>query len=110
MIEKQKVWLIKKTEKIEAWFNKNKVIIGFGAGMATMALLSLLAKKIDEPKEGIITFTQELTEIKPNIIAHVCYQNRFGVEKNVINIRYHENDPQLKALYDNLGTIMYPGD
>ena len=109
MLDKQQIWLRQRKREFVAWFNKNKGAIGFGAGMAAMAGLYLLAERIEAPKEGNITFTQELTEDKPNVIAHVWYLNRAGKERNPLNIRYRD-DGHLKALYDNLGTVVYPGD
>lgn len=109
MFKKQKTWCKDKGKRVEAWFDKNKMAIGFGAGMAAMAGLYLLAEKIEEPKEGSITFTQDLTKDKPNVIAHIWYWTKAGKKRNPFSIRYHD-DGELKALYDNLGTVVHLGD
>lgn len=110
MLEKQKEWCQNKVEKGKKWLKKNKGAIGFGLGAATISALYLLAKKLDEPKEGVITFTRRLEDDKPDIIASVYYKNRFGKEKKPTNIQYDYASTELKELCDNLNEIVYPGD
>ena len=110
MLEKQKEWCQNKVEKGKKWLKKNKGAIGFGFGAATMTALYLLAEKLDESKGGNITFTRRLEDDKPDIMASVYYKNRFGKEKNPLNIQYGYADSELKELCDNLNEIVYPGD
>lgn len=110
MLEKQKEWCQNKVEKGKKWLKKNKGAIGFGLGAATMTALYLLAEKLDEPKGGNIIYTRRLEDDKPNMMASVYYKNRFGKEKNLLNIRYSYTYRGLKELCDNLNEIVYPGD
>lgn len=110
MLEKQKKWCQNKVEKGKEWLKKNKGAIGFGLGAATMTALYLLAEKLDEPQEGNITYMRHLEDGKPDITARVYYKNRFGKEKNPLNIRYGYTDPELNELCNNLNEIVYPGD
>ena len=110
MLEKQKEWCQNKVEKGKKWFKKNKGAIGFGLGAATVSALYLLAEKLDEPKSGSITYTRCFEDDKPDIMAKVYYENRFGKWKNPLNIQYGYTDPELKELCDNLNEVVYPGD
>lgn len=110
MLEKQKKWCYEKVEKGKKWIKNNRGAIGFGLGAATVAGLYLLAEKLDEPQSGNITFTRRLEDITPDIRASVYYKNRFGKEKNPLNIRYSYDEAELKELCDNLNQVVYPGD
>lgn len=110
MLEKQKEWCQNKVEKGKNWLKKNRGAIGFGLGAATMAGLYMLAEKMDEPQCGAITFTRRLEDETPDIKASVWYKNRFGKEKNPLNIQYGYADTELKELCDNLNQVVYPGD
>ena len=110
MLEKRKEWCQNKVEKGKKLLKKNKGAIGFGLGAATMTALYLLAEKLDEPKSGSITYTRCLEDDKPDIMARVYYENRFGKGKNLLNIRYGYTDPELKELCGNLNEVVYPGD
>lgn len=110
MLEKQKEWCQNKVEKGKKWLKKNKGAIGFGLGAATISALYLLAEKLDEPTGGIITFTRQLEDDKPDVMVGVHYKNRLGKVKNPMSIRYGYADPELKELCDNLNEIVYPGD
>lgn len=111
MLKKTEKMVSGKTEKGKKWIEKNKVAIGFGLGMAAMTGIYMLAKKLDEPKSGCITFTKCLeTGAMPNMGVNVYYKNRFGKEKNPLNIRYDYKSPTLKELCDALNEVVYPGN
>lgn len=107
MLEKQKIWCKEKLEKGKVWFNKNKVAISFGAGMATMACVYMLAEYLEKPIAGKIVFVKDLDDDKPNLDARVYYLNRLGKERNFITIRRWD-DGSIKALCDNLNKMVYP--
>lgn len=107
-----KKWFEEKKEKGEMWIEKNKGAIGFGLGLVTMAGVYMLAEKLDKPKSGSISFTRRLEDADSNVLVGVYYKNRFGREKNPLNILYKNGSDSktLKELCDNLSEIVYPGD
>ena len=107
MLEKQKIWCKEKLEKGKVWFNQNKDLINFGAGVAAMACATIVIEYLDAPMAGKIVFVKDLEDDKPNLEARVYYLNRLRKERNCLNIRL-QDDNGIKALCDNLNKMVYP--
>lgn len=80
MLEKQKEWCQNKVEKGKKWVKDHKFGIGCAVGGASAVLLTMIAKKIIEPKNFMVQTGTNTDLEEGNFMMRVAGEDRFGRE------------------------------
>lgn len=80
MLEKQKEWCQNKVEKGKKWVKDHKFGIGCAVGGASAVLLTMIAKKIMEPKDFMVQTRTNTGLEEGNFMMRVAGEDRFGRE------------------------------
>lgn len=111
MFKKQQTKNETKEERKQSNALNRGICIGIPLGALALGVGYFISKKLDKPVSGNITYSHVFsgTDVS-GIQASVWYKNRFGMNKNPLNIAYELDSDVLKALTDNLNKIYHPGD
>lgn len=80
MLEKQKEWCQNKVEKGKKWVKDHKFGIGCAVGGASAVLLTIITKKIMEPKDFMVQTGTNTDLEEGNFVMRVAGEDRFGRE------------------------------
>lgn len=105
MNEKIKNGIEKAKEKGKEFVEKNKVALGFAVGAVVAVAGFLIGEKLDEPKSGCIEF-DDFTGPYGDVTGRIFYKNRFGIEKNPLNIGYQSDGEDIRKIYDQIDGLI----